>query len=358
MVSSMKRNSHIFIKNIYYMLAYAFTTLIPREEDEIAQEEFEDIHNLLAAILAKAIGQQLKQGVHREYLNRTEEMASMRGKIDWSGTMQAKLTRRRVLSCVYDDLSENNLLNQILKTTVLRLLRYAKVGEKYKDMLKREMLFFSAVDTIEPSSIRWKSLCFHRSNQSYRMLITLCQFILEGMLLTTEQGEYKIISFDDEQNVYRLYEKFILAYFSKEFPKIRVCAAQIPWALDDGCNAMLPIMQSDIMLSYGRKVLIIDAKYYAKTVQVQYDKPKVHSNNLYQIFTYVKNKAAELGNNAYEVSGMLLYARTDEEIQPDCTYQMSGNQISVKTLDLNRNFRFIKAQLNAIADGLMPLRHG
>ncbi|MGN0886562.1 MAG: 5-methylcytosine-specific restriction endonuclease system specificity protein McrC, partial [Candidatus Spyradenecus sp.] len=122
-------------------------------------------------------------------------------------------------------------------------------------------------------------------------------------------------------------------------------------------NAMLPIMQSDIMLSYGSKVLIIDAKYYAKTTQVQYDKPKVHSNNLYQIFTYVKNKAAELGDNACEVSGMLLYAHTDEEIQPDCTYLMSGNQISVKTLDLNSHFQDIKAQLNAIANDLMTERH-
>lgn len=35
---------------------------------------------------------------------------------------------------------------------------------------------------------------------------------------------------------------------------------------------------------------------------------------------------------------MLLYARTNEEIQPDQTYQMHGNQISVKALDLNKPF--------------------
>jgi len=60
----------------------------------------------------------------------------------------------------------------------------------------------------------------------------------------------------------------------------------------------------------------------------------------------VKNKAAVGGG----VSGMLLYARTDEEIQPDHTYMMSGNRISVKTLDLNCDFREIARQLNAIAD--------
>ena len=45
---------------------------------------------------------------------------------------------------------------------------------------------------------------------------------------------------------------------------------------------------------------------------------------------------------------MLLYARTDEQVQPDGDYMMSGNKISVKTLDLNREFVEIAEQLNKI----------
>ena len=100
----------------------------------------------------------------------------------------------------------------------------------------------------------------------------------------------------------------------------------------------------------GTRVLIIDAKYYTHTMQTQYDVHTLHSANLYQIFTYVKNKDIEFGNRSHTVSGMLLYAATDEAIQPDNSYQMSGNQISVKTLDLNRDFSEIAAQLNAIVD--------
>ena len=46
----------------------------------------------------------------------------------------------------------------------------------------------------------------------------------------------------------------------------------------------------------------------------------------------------------------LCYAATDEAIQPDNVYQMSGNQISVKTLRLNQDFSEIAAQLKAIVD--------
>ena len=97
-------------------------------------------------------------------------------------------------------------------------------------------------------------------------------------------------------------------------------------------------MQSDIMLTRDNEVLIIDAKYYTHTTQAQYDVHTLHSGNLYQIFTYVKNKDAEFGTKTHRVSGMLLYAATDEVIQPDNIYQMSGNKVSVKTLDLNQSF--------------------
>ena len=50
----------------------------------------------------------------------------------------------------------------------------------------------------------------------------------------------------------------------------------------------------------------------------------------------------------YEISGMLLYAKTNSEIQPDSDYVMGGNRISVKTLDLNQEFGVIKDQLDTI----------
>jgi len=342
------KDKSILIKNIYYMLSYAFQALTQSNYEDVSKEKFEDLHNLFAAVLAKGIGHQLKQGLYREYLNRQEDMTVMRGKINITGTIRNIFEHKRVLTCEYDELSENNQLNQILKTTVMILLRYAKVKPEFKDDLKKKMLFFSNVDTIEPSSIKWSSIRFHRNNQTYRMLLSICQLLIEGMLITTVKGEYKLASFVDEQRMCRLYEKFILEYYYQKFPSLNVNASQIPWALDDGVGTMLPVMQSDITIQKRETVLIIDAKYYAQTTQVQYDKHTLHSNNLYQIFTYVKNKDSEYGKKPHVVSGLLLYAKTEEEIQPDNSYQMSGNKISVRTLDLNRDFSELAKQLNDI----------
>lgn len=96
-------------------------------------------------------------------------------------------------------------------------------------------------------------------------------------------------------------------------------------------------------------MLIIDAKYYSNRLQGQYDRHAIHSNNLYQIFTYVKNRGYAFGDAPHSVAGLLLYARTDEAIQPESTYFMHGSKISVGTLDLNRPFEEISEKLNDIA---------
>lgn len=353
----MIKDRSIFIKNIYYMLSYAFETLNKNEDEDIATEEFDNIHNLFAAILANGIAKQLKQGLYREYLNRTEDLVTVRGKIDMPGTIRNQLARKRVLTCDYDELSENNLLNRILKTTVMLLFRHEQVSHKYKDNLKKEMLFFSNVETIDPGTIRWSAIRFRRNSGTYRMLISLCQLIIEGMLLTTDSGEYRLASFIDDQSMNKLFEKFILQYYIKECPQVMAAASHIPWALDDEVGTMLPTMKSDITLTdkNSSDVLIIDAKYYNRTTQAQFNTHTIHSHYLYQIFTYVKNKDREIQDKQGKASGMLLYAATDEAIQPDNVYQMSGNQISVKTLDLNREFAEIASQLNQIVVDHFPI---
>ena len=180
------------------------------------------------------------------------------------------------------------------------------------------------------------------------MLISICYLVVKGLLQTNTAGITKLMDFLDEQRMCRLYEKFILEYYRREHPEVKASASQIPWQLDDDFGAMLPVMQSDIMLSKGRATLIIDAKYYGYTTQSQYGVNTLHSGNLYQIFTYVKNKDAEYGDQPHTVSGMLLYAQTDEVVQPNHVYHMSGNKITVRTLDLNLPFSDIAKQLDGI----------
>ena len=179
-------------------------------------------------------------------------------------------------------------MNRIIKTTVMLLLK-SDISFKRKKELKKLLVYMSEVEVLDIHFINWNQQ-YNKNNQTYRMLISVCYLVIKGLLQTQSDGSTKLMDFFDEQRMCRLYEKFILEYYRKEHPKIKAAASQIPWQLDDDFNEMLPIMQTDIMLSHAGKTLIIDAKYYAHSLQQKYDSYSVHSGNLYQIFTYVKTK--------------------------------------------------------------------
>ena len=334
------------IRNIYYMLSYAFHVLNEQGYKDIATEQFDNVAELCAAILSKGISVQLKRGLSRDYINQTESLSTLRGRIEISESLRTMSILKGQLVCSYDDFSVNSYMNRIIKTTMVLLLR-ADISKDRKKQLKRLLVFFADVELLDVYSINW-SVHYNRNNQTYQMLISICYLVIKGLLQTNTDGSTCLMDFLDEQRMCRLYEKFILEYYRKEFPRISASASQIPWFVDDGIRDMLPVMQSDIMLTYEDKILIIDAKYYSHTTQTQYDSHTLHSNNLYQIFTYVKNKTAEPTEVPRSVSGMLLYARTDEAIVPNNSYLMSGNKISVRTLDLNCNFSDIAEQMNSI----------
>lgn len=338
----------IKVQNIYYMLAYAFQILHEQSYKDIAVENFQNAMELLAAILCRGVSIQIKRGLGKQYITREEALSSPRGKIEVSESIKTQAIRKKQLVCAYDEFSVDSYPNRIIKTTMGTLL-CANISKSRKKELRKLLIFFDEVSVLEKHDINW-NLQYDRNNQTYRMLIEICRLIMKELLQTNASGTTRIMDYIDDQSMPKLYEKFILGYFQREHPELKAYSPQIEWQLDDGFKTMLPTMQSDIVIKNRRtqKTLIIDAKYYAHNTQMKapYMKQTIHSSNLYQIFTYVKNWVAGPDET---VSGMLLYAKTDDTIQPWNDYQMSGNQISVRTLDLQCDFDLISKQLDSIA---------
>ena len=342
----------IRVQNIYHMLAYAFQVLNEDSYAQVATEEFEYVCDLFAAILAKGIANQIKRGLGREYVGKTETISLPTGKINVSASVRQQTMLKKQLVCTFDEYTENAYMNKILKATAMLLIRSSDVSIQQRKALKKVMLYFGDVDEIDLRRVQWSSIKYHRNNATYKMLLNICYLVIEGMLLTEQEGFRKLARYVDDQRMHSLYEKFVLEYYRKHYPEFNASAAHIDWDVDDGVIEFLPTMKSDITLQYKGKTLIIDTKYYEHTMQTNslYNSRTLHSYNLYQIFTYVKNKDTTKSGNA---SGVLLYAKTDEEVVPDNDYLMSGNRISVKTLDLNTDFSCIAEQLNTLVEKLL-----
>src|SRR5699024_10789646 len=248
----MLKYKNSFIQNIYYMLCYAFKVLQQTNYEEVESESFDNIYDLFAEILIKGLNKQLKQGLHKEYVEKHKNLGTIRGKVNLRDSQANKMQRKQLLVCECDELSEDNSLNQILKVTMILLLKEPSVKKEKKAKMRKLMLYFANISIINPRQIKWQNLQFQRNNQTYRMLINICKFIIDGLLLSTEAGTYKTPTFSDE-NIEMLFERFVLEYYKYHYPHLKVHRPHVKWHLvgEDFNEGMtfLPQMKTDIKLS-------------------------------------------------------------------------------------------------------------
>ncbi len=340
------------VSNIYYMLSYCFRALQSDDFKKMGTEEFDNSADLCAAILEKGIEYQLKRGLGRQYIPQTEPLSTLHGKINISESLKTQSLLKMQLVCDYDEFSVDFQMNRIIKTTVLYLLA-SDISKKRKQALRKLLPFLDEISVLDLHAIDW-NFRYDRSNQTYRILMFICRLVIDGLLQSENSDGERLPTFIDDQSVSRLYEHFVLEYYKQEHKGLLVSAPQVAWDVDDGFTDWLPIMQTDITLRDNTNTLIIDTKYYSSTMQEQYGVKTVHSGNLYQLFSYVKNQQASLDPAEPPVSGMLLYAKTDEQLVPDFKYSIGGNSFEVRTLDLSGDFASIREQLDGIAEQYFP----
>src|SRR6478752_1495488 len=184
----------IAISNVYVMLAYAFRAIRSEGKDRIEAQRFSHLHDLLAEILVRGVGSQVKRGLHRDYLQRRDEVATVRGRIDISRTIATRSTNRSRLACEFDEYELDTHHNRALKSVIVLLIRQGDVTKPRKDALRRLLPYLDAVTLVVPTSIRWTALTYHRANARYRLLLGVCELVVRGLLPTQDAGTVKLTS--------------------------------------------------------------------------------------------------------------------------------------------------------------------
>ena len=141
-----------------------------------------------------------------------------------------------------------------------------------------------------------------------------------------------------------VFEDFVRNFLRLEQDHFRVTPLQLDWdatALDEH-RVMLPTMRTDIHLENATNRIIIDTKCYTDALQTRYEKRSLRSENLYQLFSYLKN--AEAKGLAYKnAEGILLYPAVGEKIAFQAVIQ--GHPVRVNTINLDQPWQEIRSDL-------------
>ena len=337
---------NVVIRNIYYMMAYAFKTLELKEYSGLSSETFDHFEDLMAAILVMGISNQRKRGFERDYLAYDDDLSLVKGRVNPLQTGKNIARGQIAASCTFDDYTEDTYKNRILKKTAELLVASKSVSEENKRNLKKCLLFLRDVKILASTRIDWKRLKYHRNNGGYQMLMNVCYMVLNGMIISPDSSEMKLANFYSGRELNALYERFILEYFRKHHPDLNATARILDNCVDGYAPPFLPQLCTDITLESKAKILVIDAKCYGRILNMHHEKKILSPANRHQIVDYVVHAAYE---SVKPVSGMLLYALTESEDAMHESWFEIGHEFHCFTLDLGVEFDSIAKSLDEIA---------
>ncbi len=208
----------------------------------------------------------------------------------------------------------------------------------------------SDIDQIEITNSLFKQVRLNRNNRFYGFVMNVCQIIYESTFPSEEHGKYKFSDFTrDDNKMNQLFEAFIRNFYKIEQQKYKTVKKEtIRWQFDNTDNESyqyLPQMETDITLENDSEKIIIDAKFYRETMTVNYDKERIKSANLYQLFSYLLNQQDD-SSKTQNAKGILLYPTIETDYNLNFKYY--NHNIQIRTVNLNSNWRNISSRLKEI----------
>ncbi|HOZ98260.1 MAG TPA: 5-methylcytosine-specific restriction endonuclease system specificity protein McrC [Niabella sp.] len=340
------------IENIYYLLCYAWNKLDEKERVNASIDDKIELLDLFAKVLINATKTLLKRGIDKSYIDYTEEIPGIKGKIQISQTLKRNLLFKQKTICTFDNFSANIIANRILLSTIYRLTRTVGLDRSLKNELVGLQRMLSGIELIEISNSLFKQVRLNRNNWFYGFVMNVCQIIYESIFPSEEPGKYKFSDFTkDDKKMNQLFEAFIRNFYKREQAKYKTVKKEIiEWQFDcteNTSHQYLPQMETDITLENEEEKIIIDAKFYREAMAVNYDKEKIRSANLYQLFSYLLNQHSD-NIKTRNATGILLYPTVDKEYDLNFFYQ--GHKIQIRTINLNTNWRDISSRLKSIIE--------
>jgi 5-methylcytosine-specific restriction enzyme subunit McrC len=344
------------IKNIYFMLAYAWNRLDQAEIVDVSTEKLDTLPDLLASVLARGVQRCLKEGIDRGYRELLEESAVVRGRLDVETSVRRLLLRQGRAACHVDELTSNILANQIVKTTMWHLTRASELDHNVRHELALLLRRMADVQTIRISRRDFDRVQLHSNNGFYKFLIDVCRVVHDGLLVDSGKGEYSFRRFvEDEHAMRRLFQEFVFNLLRHHQARYDVSRDRFRWNTecpDQQSDELMPMMETDITLRSPEHIVVIDTKFSNSAFQQRYETEKLRSEHLYQLFAYLKNLESK-GGNYLNADGVLLYPTTGKPVQ--FTTRVQGHRISVRTVNLDQPPAAIRDELLSLASMAGPL---
>src|SRR5690606_25887343 len=136
------------VRNIYFMLLYAWNRFQGGPVTDIGQDQSPDLPTLLAKVLLTGSHRLLRRGIDRGYRQTLEHTRSPPGRLMLEHMVKQRARMRGVAVCEIDELTRDILHNRILRSTMLALSNCLALRSDLRHQLRMTARRFIGVTDI------------------------------------------------------------------------------------------------------------------------------------------------------------------------------------------------------------------
>lgn len=130
------------IKNVLFMYSYIWDKVDSKDYTDLSAEDDFSSSNIYAELFLINIRKILRRGLYKTYITNNESLNVIKGKIDISKTINTQSLQNGKIYCDYDELVEDNIFNQIIKSIAIRLYKSSDITQENKKKLNKIILYF------------------------------------------------------------------------------------------------------------------------------------------------------------------------------------------------------------------------
>jgi len=291
----------------------------------------EHLIRLFCARLVEAV----RMGMPRRYLERADDLPALRGRLDFARQFSRHAVAPQRLACLYDDLSPDILLNQMMHAAVTRLLRVAQATDNQR-MLRELRFAYAGVSEVSVRSLRWDRITLDRTNRRWSELLSLARLFLDDRHQRTTAGDidgYALLFKMDD-----LFERYVARLITRT---LAGCGYRVTSqgghrnCLYEGSEGRFRT-RPDLLIRQGERIeLVIDTKWKRMTPRIDDPKQGVSQADVYQLMAY---------SQLYECPTVMLLYPHNGDLPPDpirTRYAIASEgakeSLLVATLDITKN---------------------
>jgi 5-methylcytosine-specific restriction enzyme subunit McrC len=336
--------SKIPVENLYYLLCYSWDRMDEADLKEVSSEACDTLQDLFAKVLVSGTRRLIKQGFNRDYMEEVEETTSLRGRIAFAPSVRQMSWMKGRMVCEFTELSYDTLPNRILKTTLRNLLYAEGITSDHKDEIAGILHHLHEVSPIRITAKLFRRIQYHQNLRDYRLLMNICELIHECLIPKEGEGQSQFRDFlRDHNKMAAMFEEFVRNFYKRE-TNFKVSSSRYDWqdvSGDETTQSLLPTLNTDVELSKGNELTILDCKFYHDAFTNNRDTQRFKTPNLYQLYAYVMNR--QIKEPELNISGMLLYPEVQESF---ChRFMLQGHPMCIASINLKQPWQGIHDDL-------------